>query len=44
METVERERERVQNLIKESGYALRDIFNMDETGLFYGCVPLPNFA
>jgi hypothetical protein len=44
METVERERERVQNLIKESGYALRDIFNMDETGLFYGCVPLPIFA
>lgn len=35
-EKVERERRRVQGLIKEYGYELRDIFNMDETGLFYG--------
>lgn len=35
-ESVERERRRVQGLIKKYGYELRDIFNMDETGLFYG--------
>ena len=29
------ERVRVQNLIEESGYGLKDLFNMDETGLFY---------
>ena len=34
--TVERERKRVQELIEKWGYELRDIFNMDETGLFYG--------
>lgn len=33
--TVENERKRVQELIKKYGYQLRDIFNMDETGLFY---------
>ena len=37
-ERVERERRRVQGLIEEYGYDLRDIFNMDETGLFYGYV------
>jgi hypothetical protein len=37
-ETVEEERKRVQALIEQYGYKLRDIFNMDETGLFYGCV------
>ena len=29
------ERERVRKLIQESGYELKNIFNMDETGLFY---------
>lgn len=41
--TVEDERKRVREIIKEFlalGYTLRDVFNMDETGLFYGCVPL----
>lgn len=37
-ETVERERQRVQKLIKEGKYELRDIFNADETGLFWGHV------
>lgn len=37
-ETVERERKRIQELIKKYGYELRNIFNMDETGLFYGSV------
>lgn len=37
-EKVERERQCVQELIKKYGYELRDIFNMDETGLFYGHV------
>lgn len=38
-EVVKTEQLRIQELIKESGYQLRDIFNMDETGLFYACVP-----
>ena len=33
--TIEEERKRVQELVKKFGYALHDIFNMDETGLFY---------
>jgi hypothetical protein len=37
---VEMERRHIQELIKEGGYNLRDIFNMDETGLFYACVAL----
>ena len=37
-ETVEKERERIQDLIAKYGYELRDIFNMDETGLFYAYV------
>ena len=37
-ERVAKERQRVQELIWEHGYHLRDIFNMDETGLFYACV------
>lgn len=44
-DTVELERKRIQELIGDSGYELRDIFNMDETGLFYGYAPgsaLPN--
>jgi len=41
VETVERERKRMQELIKKYGYELRDIFNMDETGLFYGYAPMP---
>ena len=39
-EVVIEEQCRIQKLIKEQGYQLRDIFNMDETGLFYACVPL----
>ena len=38
-ETVEKERKRIQELKKKYGYELRDIFNMDETGLFYGYAP-----
>ena len=34
-ETVEKERKQIQDLIRETGYERRDIFNMDETGLFY---------
>jgi hypothetical protein len=34
-EDVEKERLRVQELIRKYGFRLRDIFNMDETGLFY---------
>jgi cupin superfamily acireductone dioxygenase involved in methionine salvage len=39
-ETVEKERRWIQELIKKYGYELRDIFNMDETGLFYGYAPI----
>jgi Fe-S cluster assembly scaffold protein SufB len=35
-ETVEKERKQVQELIKKYGYKLRNIFNMDETGNFFG--------
>lgn len=38
-ETVEKERERIQELIKKYGYELRDMFNMDETGHFYAYAP-----
>jgi hypothetical protein len=34
-ETVDKERHRMQGLIKSYGYQPRDIFNADETGLFY---------
>jgi hypothetical protein len=37
--TVEQERCRIQELIAKYGYKLQDIFNMDETGMFYGHVP-----
>jgi hypothetical protein len=40
-DTVEKERKRIQELIKRYGYRLRDVFNMDETGLFYGYVLMP---
>ena len=33
--TVEAERKAMKEFIKKSKYELRDIFNMDETGLFY---------
>lgn len=39
-ETVERERKQIQEFIMEWGYELWDIFNMDETGLFYGYAPI----
>ena len=35
-ETVEQEQEWIWKLITEGGYRLCDIYNMDETGLFYG--------
>ena len=38
-ETVKNERERIQELIKRHCFELRDIFNMDETGLFYAYIP-----
>ena len=34
-ETVEYERRRIQDLIREAGYEPRNIYNMDETGLLY---------
>ena len=37
-EHVIQERQRVQELIQTSGYRSKDIFNMDETGLFYAYV------
>ena len=40
-EIVERERDRIWDLIKTKGYAWNDIFNMDETGLFYVYVLWP---
>ena len=36
--TIEDERKHVQELIDKHGYKLRDVFNMNETGLFYGYV------
>jgi len=38
-ETIDKERRRLQELIKKLGYELRDIFNTDETGLFYALPP-----
>ncbi|KAG6851503.1 hypothetical protein C0991_008553, partial [Blastosporella zonata] len=35
-EVVEREKQWIQELIKMYGYELRDIYNMDKTGMFYG--------
>jgi hypothetical protein len=32
---VEEEKDRIRNILKKHGYAAKDIFNMDETGLFY---------
>lgn len=34
-EDIERERERLRELIRKHGFRLKDIFNMDETGLFW---------
>ena len=34
-EAVENEQQRIRSIIKQSGFAMRDVFNMDETGLFY---------
>lgn len=42
IETVEKERERLQSLIRsllEEGYKMEDLYNMDETALFYASVP-----
>jgi len=33
----------MQTIIKEGSYKLGDIFNMDETGLFYGYVAADSF-
>ncbi len=40
VETVRKERNRLQDLIRDSGYALRDMFNMDESGLLWGYAPI----
>jgi len=40
VDTMENERKRIQELIKKYGHELRDIFNMDETDLFYVYVPI----
>ena len=37
-EIVEKEQQRIQELIRKHGYQPRDIFNADESGLFYACV------
>ncbi|KAF5369186.1 hypothetical protein D9615_009952 [Tricholomella constricta] len=36
---IEHERERLRELIRKHGYRLKDIFNMDETGLFWAMPP-----
>jgi Tc5 transposase DNA-binding domain len=35
-ETVEQEQKWIQDLIQDGRYGLHDIYNMDETSLFYG--------
>jgi len=42
-DTVERKRQRIQKLIKEGKYELRDVFNTDETGLLWGHVFILSF-
>jgi len=37
-ESVEKERARLRKLLRTLGYAPRDTWNMDETGLFWACV------
>jgi hypothetical protein len=44
IDTMEQERNRIQELIKKYGYELYDIFNMDETGLFYAYIPISYFS
>jgi hypothetical protein len=39
MQKVEVEHKQLKVLIGESGYKLKDVFNMDETGLFYAYAP-----
>ena len=41
-EIVEKEGERIRDLIKTKGYAWNDIFNMDKTGLIYAYVLWPS--
>lgn len=36
VEMAEREQQHIQELVKEYGVEPRDLFNTDETGLFYG--------
>ena len=38
-DAVEQDRQRIQRLITMLGYKPRDVFNMDETGLFYAYMP-----
>ena len=38
LETIDKEQQHLQELIKKYGYQLRDIFNMDKTSLFYAYV------
>ena len=44
MQKVEREYERLKVLIETKGYKPKDIFNMDETGLFYAYAPFISFG
>jgi len=43
-EIVQKERLCIQGLVKSGGYRQHDIFNADETGLFYECVSFNYFA
>jgi hypothetical protein len=43
-EVVQTERGCIQELIETHGYKLKDIFNMDETGLFYEHAPFILFT
>jgi len=40
LETAETEQRRIQEIVATYGVELRDLFNADETGLFYGQVSL----
>jgi Tc5 transposase DNA-binding domain len=40
LETAEKEWQRIRELVEKDGVELRDLFNTDEMGLFYGQAPL----
>ena len=43
-ETMEHERRRIHDLIQEAQYKPHNIYNMDETGLFYGYVVISKLS